>query len=44
MKPDPKQKYLATLGYVEGEIPFKYLGVPTSSKRLINLQNKMLDN
>ncbi|KAH0751734.1 hypothetical protein KY285_004882 [Solanum tuberosum] len=34
VKPDLKQNILATLGYVEGEMPFKYIGVPISSKKL----------
>lgn len=34
VKPDTKQTILSTLGDVEGEIPFKYLRVPISSKRL----------
>lgn len=52
-QPDLKQKILATLDYVEGEMPSKYLGVPISSKRLTVAQrmplveswkNKMLDS
>ncbi|KAH0636256.1 hypothetical protein KY289_036171 [Solanum tuberosum] len=34
VKPELKQTILETLGYVEGEIPFKYLGVHVSSKKL----------
>lgn len=34
VKPHLKKTIFATLGYVEGEISFKYVGVPISSKRL----------
>ncbi|KAH0773614.1 hypothetical protein KY290_010751 [Solanum tuberosum] len=34
VKPELKQTFLETLGYVEGEVPFKYLGVSVLSKKL----------
>ncbi|WMV58355.1 hypothetical protein MTR67_051740 [Solanum verrucosum] len=34
VKPELKKTILETLAYVEGEVPFKYLGVPVSSKKL----------
>lgn len=32
------QEILGQLGYQEGELPFKYLGVPLSSKKLFLAQ------
>lgn len=39
---DTKESILNLLGYELGELPFKYLGVPLSTKRLIIIQCKSL--
>lgn len=38
VKPRVTQEILGQLGYQEGELPFKYLGVPLSSKKLFVAQ------
>lgn len=34
MKQDEKQEILSKLGYIEGQLPVKYLGVPLSTRKL----------
>ncbi|WMV41420.1 hypothetical protein MTR67_034805 [Solanum verrucosum] len=38
VEPRLRQEILDYLGYQEGELPFKYLGIPLSSKKFIVAQ------